>query len=39
MVENTKFSREIWQKNLTPLFNLWKGLDKIVAQNNIKDIS
>lgn len=26
MVESQKFSREAWQKNLAPLFSLWKGL-------------
>ena len=37
-LEDTKFSRELWKKNLLPALNLWKSLEKIISQNQLKKI-
>lgn len=36
---STKFSRELWGKTLTPLFTLWKGLQKLLNKEKLKKIS
>jgi hypothetical protein len=36
---STKFSREEWNKNLAPVFTLWKGLQKILGDGKLKKIS
>lgn len=35
---STKFSRESWGKILSPLFTLWKGLQKLVDESKLKKI-
>ena len=37
-IEDTKFSRETWKKSLSPILNLWKGLEKNLQQVQLKKI-
>jgi dynein heavy chain 2, cytosolic len=33
---STKFSRDEWNKSLTPIFALWKGLEKVSGEGKLK---